>query len=60
MLGGTDFVIMGAGIPMEVPGILDKLAEQEEAHINIDVDGAEDSYRMAFDPTTFWSHLYAV
>jgi len=41
MLGGADFVIMGAGIPMEIPGILDKLSEQEDARLVIDVDGSE-------------------
>ena len=55
MLAGTDYVIMGAGIPMEVPGILDRLAEQEATQLVIDVDGSEETYHMKFDPLAFWS-----
>ena len=39
MLADADYVIMGAGIPMEVPGILDKLATNEDCKLVIDVDG---------------------
>ena len=31
MLGGVDYVLMGAGIPFRVPGVLDRLAEHEAA-----------------------------
>lgn len=54
MLAGVDYVIMGAGIPLEIPGILDKLALHETAVLKLDVDGAEtdDNFSMSFDPKT--------
>jgi nitronate monooxygenase len=52
MLAGVDYVLMGAGIPRAVPAILDKLAEHEEVSYKINVEGAgaEDDYRMVFNP----------
>jgi len=38
MLAGVDVVLMGAGIPREIPGALDLLAEHKEARIKLDVD----------------------
>ena len=39
MLAGVDVVIMGAGIPVRVPGILDQFAKGEAAHLQVDVTG---------------------
>ncbi len=52
MLAGVDVVIMGAGIPLQIPGILDKLAEHRAASYQIDVAGSSrtDDYRIHFDP----------
>lgn len=52
MLGGVDYVLMGAGIPREIPGILDRLANHEKASMRITVEGARpgEQYRMEFDP----------
>ena len=54
MLAGVDYVIMGAGIPLEIPGVLDKLANHEEARIKLNVEGAEsgEEFSLAFDPRT--------
>ncbi len=41
MLAGVDYVLMGAGIPRQVPGVLDRLANLEEANYYIDVEGAK-------------------
>jgi len=55
VLANADYVIMGAGIPMEVPGILDKLAKNEDCKLVIDVDGSEDTIHYAnFSPKAFW------
>jgi len=58
MAADVDYVIMGAGIPMEVPGILDKLAKNEDCKIVIDVDGSEDTetpvHYAHFSPKGFW------
>ncbi|MEE9614547.1 MAG: nitronate monooxygenase [Thermodesulfobacteriota bacterium] len=55
MLAGVDYVLMGAGIPREIPGILDKLSGHEEVSMSLDVSGAtgDDSFRMHFDPRGF-------
>ena len=51
MLGGVDYVLMGAGIPNQVPGVLDALADCREASYRLDVVGSE-RYTMSFDPKT--------
>jgi nitronate monooxygenase len=52
MLAGVDYVLMGAGIPMQIPGALDAFAEHREASYPLDVIGAaaEDDYRISFNP----------
>ena len=52
MLAGVDYVLMGAGIPREIPGVLDAFSEYRSASIRFDVDGppaAEPEY-LSFDP----------
>lgn len=52
MLAGVDVVIMGAGIPIQIPGILDQLAEHQAVKYRLDVVGHtddEDTY-IHFDP----------
>src|SRR3972149_11984833 len=51
MLGGVDYVLMGAGIPNQVPGVLDAFQGYEEASYRIDIAGSE-RYVMSFDPKT--------
>ena len=41
MLAGVDYVLMGAGIPREIPGVLDRFAEHRAASLKLDVEGAE-------------------
>jgi nitronate monooxygenase len=57
MLAGVDYVIMGAGIPIKIPGILDALADGEDCSLPIEVSGApsdEESFSMDFSPKAFW------
>ncbi len=58
MLAGVDYVIMGAGIPLQIPGILDKLANHEKVSYRMDVKGAtsDDSFLMDFDPKAIFSN----
>ncbi|MFS4459253.1 nitronate monooxygenase [Bdellovibrio sp. HCB2-146] len=49
MLAGVDYVIMGAGIPREIPGALDLLSENKTATLKIPVAGGEDAI-MSFNP----------
>jgi len=52
MLADVDFVIIGAGIPLHIPGALDLMANHEAASIPFSVIGAErgDDFRIHFDP----------
>jgi nitronate monooxygenase len=54
MLGGVDFVLMGAGIPREIPGALDRFANHESASIRFDVTGDGGEARLEFDPKAGW------
>jgi len=40
MLAGVDYVIMGAGIPREIPAALDRLAVHEPAVLRFEIEGA--------------------
>jgi nitronate monooxygenase len=51
ILGGVDYVLMGAGIPNQVPGVLDDLSAWREATYRVDVTGSE-RLVMSFDPST--------
>lgn len=53
MLAGVEVVLMGAGIPRSIPGVLDKFAAGEAAELPVDVTGAaagEAGAKMRFDP----------
>jgi len=52
MLAGVDYVIMGAGIPMQIPGALDCFANHQAASYPIEVHGADSNLdvRIHFDP----------
>lgn len=39
MLAGVDFVLMGAGIPREIPGALDAMAAHQTATLKLDIEG---------------------
>ncbi|MEN9923863.1 MAG: hypothetical protein RIS09_1377, partial [Actinomycetota bacterium] len=53
MLAGVDAVLMGAGIPTEIPKVLNLLSRHETASLNIDVAGATIKYQMTLDPSLF-------
>ncbi len=60
MLAGVDNVLMGAGIPRTIPGILDALSEWKPVEMRINVEDAdkEDAYFSRFDPLEWIrSHL---
>ncbi len=42
MLAGVEYVLMGAGIPLKIPGVLDRLANHEPASYMLQVTGARD------------------
>ena len=55
MLAGVDYVLMGAGIPRAIPGILDDLAQGFDVEMKIDVNGAtsEGDPYVRFSPKAF-------
>jgi nitronate monooxygenase len=57
MLAGVDYVLMGAGIPIRVPGILDHYVNHEPATYTLHVVGAreDDDTTMHFVPREFVS-----
>ncbi len=52
MLAGVEYVIMGAGIPREIPGVLDLFAKGQAAHLKVPVEGAAPGEETitTFDP----------
>jgi len=52
MLAGVDYIIMGAGIPREIPGVMDSFAKGDDASIRLNVEGAEkdEEFRFTFSP----------
>ena len=55
MLAGAAYVIMGAGIPTMIPGVLDGLSNHEPVSYNLNVAGAQqgDDTLARFDPRAF-------
>lgn len=55
MLAGIDFVTMGAGIPLQIPKLLEDVAEGREASYRLPVIGKNiTSHTMMFDPEKFF------
>ncbi len=61
MLAGVDYVLMGAGIPRAIPGILDRLSRSEAVELKLDVKGAtpEDDFKMEFNPRAYFKEKAA-
>lgn len=61
MLAGVDAVLMGAGIPRHIPGVLDALAAGKPAELRVDITGGP-AQTITFDPSELWdarSHIPA-
>jgi nitronate monooxygenase len=55
MLAGVGYVIMGAGIPLKIPGVLDRYVDHQSAEYAIHVIGAQegDDNIARFDPRDY-------
>jgi nitronate monooxygenase len=55
MLAGVGYVLMGAGIPLHIPGVLDALSLQHPTEYNLSVTGAYQGMdtAMVFDPLEY-------
>ncbi|HEX6641705.1 MAG TPA: nitronate monooxygenase, partial [Thermoanaerobaculia bacterium] len=56
VLAGVDYVLMGAGIPREIPAALDALAAHGTATLRLDVEGVapREAPLLAFDAALHW------
>ena len=54
MLGGVDVVLMGAGIPREIPGVLDAFAQHQPARLRFEIEGLarDEAEYLTFDPSS--------
>jgi NAD(P)H-dependent flavin oxidoreductase YrpB (nitropropane dioxygenase family) len=59
MLADVDYVLMGAGIPRTIPGVLDQFAAGAPAELRIDADGSlpGEDFVATFDPRAFCGEL---
>jgi nitronate monooxygenase len=59
MLAGVDCVLMGAGIPREIPAVLDALAEHRPVEVRFEVEGLPTGMteHMRLDPKDHWAVL---
>src|SRR5690606_33256681 len=59
MLAGVHYVLMGAGIPKEIPGVLDAFAEHRPATLKLDVEDEQPgmSAELHFDPMIHWGSV---
>lgn len=55
MLAGVGYVLMGAGIPLHIPGVLDAFAANHAAEYKLQVTGAaaDQDTLMRFDPSEY-------
>ncbi len=55
MLAGVDFVLMGGGIPLSIPGVLDGVSQLDTVELKIHVEDnpGHRSYSHVFDPKDF-------
>ncbi|MDX6244420.1 MAG: hypothetical protein QOE76_2143 [Frankiales bacterium] len=50
MLAGVDYVLIGAGLPRDIPQLLDRLAAGRPGSTHVEVAGSADEHRLTVDP----------
>ncbi len=57
LLAGVDYVLMGAGIPMAIPGVIDQLSRGEPTRLRLDVEGLNpgEEFHSVFNPADYWT-----
>jgi hypothetical protein len=55
MLAGVDYVLVGAGIPNQIPAVLHNFSALQPASYKLDVAGTNEKYLMTLDPRPFIS-----
>ena len=51
LLAGVDYILMGAGIPSEIPRVIRELSQHNQTKLSITVENATIKYFLTFDPT---------
>lgn len=51
LLADVDHVLMGAGIPAQIPAVLTRLSQHEPVSLDVHVDGATTGYTTGIHPT---------
>jgi len=56
LLAGVDYVLVGAGIPRDIPSLIDRLCAHEAASVQLQVSEAgEERFELRFDPADILS-----
>ncbi len=55
MMAGVGYILIGAGIPLKIPGVLDRFVQHEPATYPLQINGAlaTDDANIVFDPKEF-------
>lgn len=53
MLAGVDYVVMGAGVPREIPRLITDFADGQPGHLTIDVIDSTITYQQTVDPRDY-------
>lgn len=56
LLAGVDTVLMGAGIPRDIPGLMDQLRQHETCDLRLNVENGDD-VAIPFDPSIVQAEL---
>ena len=51
ILAGVDYILMGAGIPSDIPQLIRDLIDGEKIAFKIKVEGADETHLLTFDPS---------
>lgn len=55
ILAGVDYITMGAGIPLQIPGVIESIVQGKTANYRMAVLGTNvNSYTMSFNPEEFF------
>jgi NAD(P)H-dependent flavin oxidoreductase YrpB (nitropropane dioxygenase family) len=57
MVAGVDYVLMGAGVPREIPRLLDDLAAGRAGHLGVEVHGLERPHQARVNPRALLGDL---
>ena len=58
MLAGVDYVLIGAGIPAQIPHTLNELSMGHKVSMKVDVEETTDKHRLDFNPKVLIQELY--